>query len=141
MRIIERTEKDLEKWAMLTKDLENCVSSGTPLIEFSRDLNTQDQALLVITKPSSLCYRCIRDSTDKDVRGTKFVQFRTYKVDTGGFAGRRLFMTKTIISKHDHNPAYRLTTIGWLKSDTMRLAVDNIKAVLNNQTKLLKEPD
>lgn len=69
------------------------------------------------------------------------MQFRTYKLDLGGFGGRRLYMTRVIVSKHDRNPAMDTQTVGWIKSDTMRLAVEHIKEVLEGSGKLLAEPN
>ena len=141
MRILPQTDDDLKKWISLTRDMENCVVSGNSLVESTPRLKLDDEAFIIITKPAPMAYRCIRDHTNKCIRGTRFVQFRTYKVDLGGFGGRRLYVTKVIISKHPRNPAMDLQTVGWMKSDTMRLAVEDIKKVLEGNGELVSDPD
>lgn len=140
MRVLETTDKDLSKWKSLTTDFSNCVISGDPLFNATPELNRRRDALVLVTKPSADCYRFIRAHSSADVHDMQFVQFRTFKVCSGGFGGKRLWLTQILIGKDKTNPGLKLETAGFMRADTLRLMVCRIEDVMKGQGEGFADP-
>lgn len=141
MRVLDITDKDLQKWKSLTDEFSNCVVSGDPLFKATPELNNRTDALVLVTKPSADCYRFIRAHSAVDVHDMQFVQFRTFKVCMGGFGGKRLWLTQILIGKDKTNPGLRLKTAGFMRADTLRLTVGRIEHVMKGQGEPFTDPD